>query len=55
MSITKLLVFLWTDRMNLYDEKYGYSKKINILIWNSFAKYEISIHIFLFCNSLDIG
>ena len=24
-------------------------------IWNSFAKYEISIHIFLFCNSLDIG
>ena len=31
MSITKRLVFLWTGRMNLYDEKYSYSKKINIL------------------------
>ena len=27
MSITKRLVFLWTGRMNLYDEKYSYSKK----------------------------
>ncbi|CCZ00321.1 unknown [Paraprevotella clara CAG:116] len=23
----KFMVFLWTDRMNLYDEKYGYLKK----------------------------
>lgn len=25
MSITKRLVFLWTGRMNLYDEKYSYT------------------------------
>ena len=40
--------------MNLYDEKYRYSrnKYLNMAL---IAKYEISIHIFLFCNSLDIG
>lgn len=31
MSITKRLVFLWTGRNDLYDEKYMLFKKINIL------------------------
>lgn len=52
MSITKRMVFLWTDRMNLYDEKYGYLKNKYL---NMEFICQISIHIFLFCNSLDIG
>lgn len=55
MSITKRLVFLWTGRMNLYDEKYSYSKNKYLKYGIHLPKYEISIHIFLFCNSLDIG
>ena len=43
-----------TLQMTLYDEKYRYSrnKYLNMAL---IAKYEISIHIFPFCSSLDIG